>query len=348
MTSSIVLSPDERKTLLLWYRATPDPQLRLRSHLVLLLADGWAWRDIAAGLYCSSETIARWQDRFDRYRLAGLRGDAPGRRPRFAAVWAALVVGWVLTRRPGDFGLVRSRWCCPAVAAVLHRDEGLRVSRETVRRWLRARDLVYRRPRPVLRRQDPDHDAKVAKLRALVQGLPDDETVVYQDEVDVNLNPEIGAAWMPRGQQAEVVTPGVNQKRYLAGSLHARTGRLVGAVFGLRRNSALFVNHLQELRRRLGRYRVIHVVCDNATFHDSRLVQRWLTQQGGRIVLHGLPKYAPECNPVERVWWHLREEITRNHTCATLGELLHMVQRWWKTRRPFVVEDSIYRKAAAA
>ena len=40
---------------------------------------------------------------------------------------------------------------------------------------------------------------------------------MFQDEVDVNLNPKIGCMWMPRGEQAEVVTPGNNEKRYLAG-----------------------------------------------------------------------------------------------------------------------------------
>jgi hypothetical protein len=57
--------------------------------------------------------------------------------------------------------------------------------------------------------------------------LPDDETAVFEDEVDVHLNPKIGSMWMRRGQQAEVVTPGSNVKRYLAGSLHWRTGRLL-------------------------------------------------------------------------------------------------------------------------
>ena len=47
-----------------------------------------------------------------------------------------------------------------------------------------------------------------------------DEIAVFQDEVDVNTNPKIGCMWMRRGEQAEVETPGNNQKRYLAGSLN--------------------------------------------------------------------------------------------------------------------------------
>ena len=60
-----------------------------------------------------------------------------------------------------------------------------------------------------------------------LRNLPPDEIAVFQDEVDVNTNPKIGSMWMRCGQQAEVETPGTNEKRYLAGSLNWRTGDLI-------------------------------------------------------------------------------------------------------------------------
>ena len=38
----------------------------------------------------------------------------------------------------------------------------------------------------------------------LLKGQPADETAVFMDEVDVNLNPKVGCQWMKRGQQAAV------------------------------------------------------------------------------------------------------------------------------------------------
>ena len=47
--------------------------------------------------------------------------------------------------------------------------------------------------------------------------------VFYEDEVEIHLNPKIGADWQLRGQQKRVVTPGRNEKYYLAGALHSGT-----------------------------------------------------------------------------------------------------------------------------
>jgi len=235
------------------------------------------------------------------------------------------------------------------LASLLWEQEGLRLSAETVRRGMRRMEFVWRRPRPVVGPRDPDHNAKLRKLQRLVASLPDDETVVFQDEVDINLNPKIGACWMVRGEQAEVITPGNNEKRHLAGSLHWRTGRLLLSAPGHRRNADLFVAHLDDLRCRLRSYCVIHVVCDNALFHDCRKVQAFLARYPGRIVLHFLPKYAPQTNPIERVWWHLHETLTRNHRCRSIEELLAQVQAWTEQQNFYLQTASfrdLYRLAA--
>ena len=318
------------------------PELRLRAPIVLLLADGYAWATIAAVLYGSTRTIARWKRRFAAAGVLGLLGQSRGPRPRWAGPWIQRVVGWVLTQTPRAFGLLRSRWCCAVLVVVLGQRYRVGVSRETVRRWLHQADLVWRRPRPVLRRPDPERDAIVADLRALLRDRPDDETVVFEDEVDINLNPAIGFMWMRRGQQAEVVTPGDNAKNYLAGSLHWRTGVRLAPLTGPRRNGSLVAAHLEALCARLRRYTVIHVILDNARIHDCAAVQAVVKRQRGRLVLHYLPRYAPELNPMERVWWHLREEITRNHQCQTLEELIDLLFAWLTNRKAFTVEDSEY------
>jgi transposase len=343
--SSIALTADERKTLLACLRRPHDPHLRLRAHIILLLADGHSWATIGAVLYCSSRTVARWKTRYQHDGVCGLLGLPRGVPPRFSCHWAALAVEWVTTLSPRFFGFLRSRWSCVLVSLVLWQRHHLQVSPETVRRWLLQAELVWRRPRPVLGRKDSRRAKVLGQLRKLLLQLPRDETVVFEDEVDISLNPKIGCMWMPRGRQAEVVTPGDNDKCYLAGSLHWRSGKLI-STRGPKRNATLFAAHLDELRKRLRRYRQIHVILDNATFHSrGQPLYEFLGEHSGRFVFHFLPKYAPELNPIERIWWVLHEQITRNHQCQSLEELVDLVFAWLGDRKRFKVEDAAYHKS---
>jgi putative transposase len=341
------LTPADRRELLAHYRRPIEPDTRLRSHILLLLDDGHSWATIRAVLFCSLGTISRWKQRFEAEGVDAVFGRPRGRRRSGVHVWASLVVRWVLTLSPTHFRFARSRWSCEAAAVVLREDFRVPVGRETVRLWLRAAGLVWRRPRPVIRPADPGRGHKLRALRALLRGLPDDETAVFMDEVDVNLNPEVGCMWMLRGQQAAVETPGNNEKRYLAGSIHWRTGWIILTEGRPKegRSATLFCRHLDDLRRAFRHYRVIHVICDNAGTHTaehSKAVRAYLKEWGHRVVIHYLPKYAPDTNPVERVWWRLHEAVTRNHRCQTMDELLDLTFDWFETRTHFRVRSSVY------
>jgi putative transposase len=347
MTRSVTLDARQRRALLDRFRKDPDPDVRSRAQILLLLADGHTWETVAAVLFCSSRTIDRWVKRFHEEGVEAVAGHKPGRPFRFDPACLAVVVYWVTTKLPKDFGFLRSRWTCGALALLLWSRHRLDVSPETVRRWLHRGDMVYRRPRPTVGPEDEQREAKLKRLRELLAELPADETVVWEDEADINTNPEIGRMWMRRGQQATLPTPGTNDKRYVAGSIHWRTG-VVFATEGPKRDERLFLAHLEELRRRLRRYRKIHVICDCAKFHHSDAVREYLAKYRDRIELEMLPAYSPDANPMERIWWLLREHITRNHRCQDLGELMGMVMAYLEAEAPFRLEDREYRIPKAA
>src|SRR3954454_8130570 len=149
MTRSISLSPEQRQALLGRYRQDPEPEVRFRSHILLLLDDGHSWVTVASLLFCSSRTIDRWVKRFHSEGREGLGGHKPGRPFRLAAAdWVAVVVEWVTEKAPRDFGFLRSRWSCGTLAQLIRDSKGVAVGRETVRRWLHEGGLVYRRPGP--------------------------------------------------------------------------------------------------------------------------------------------------------------------------------------------------------
>jgi transposase len=117
--------------------------------------------------------------------------------------------------------------------------------------------------------------------------------ILYVDEVDIHLNPKIRPDWMLRGTQKTVLTPGKNRKRYLAGALNARTGKLTWGEAD-RKNSQLFILQLWQLvGRDYPAAKRIHLILDNYRIHSSVQTKAALVRLQGRVVLHFLPPYCP-------------------------------------------------------
>src|SRR3954462_14783080 len=104
------LTPTQRDELLHIYRKDPDPELRFRAHIRLLLGAGYAWDTIEAMLFCSSRTVDRWLKRFRAEGVEGLTGRKRGRPFRFGLGWAAVLEAGGTAKTPRDFGFLRSRW----------------------------------------------------------------------------------------------------------------------------------------------------------------------------------------------------------------------------------------------
>ncbi|SSH60021.1 transposase [Klebsiella pneumoniae] len=150
---------------------------------------------------------------------------------------------------------------------------------------------------PTLKIKDPYYDEKHLAIEQALAQKQTEHPVFYQDEVDIDLNPKIGADWMLKGQQKRIATPGQNQKHYLAGALHSGTER-VHSVSGSSKSPDLFINLLETLRRTYRRAKSITLVADNYIIHKSRKVECWL-EKNKKFRLLFLPMYSPWLNPIE-------------------------------------------------
>ena len=320
----------ERRVLRCYAKHSPDAGLRLRSKIVLSLVQHNKPSEIFRAMQCSSSQVYRVAHRFIEDGLKGLadrREDNGEDKVTEEYEWHALIA---VACCPQDYGYRRPTWTQELLILVLEEQTGIRVSTSTMSRLLRRHHVRLGRPKPIVRCpwKKSRRQRRLRALRRLIREVPEDEVVLYVDEVDIHLNPKIGRDWMLQGIQKTALTPGKNEKRYLAGALNARTGRLTW-VESDHKNSDLFIEQLWQLvQDHYPEARRIHLILDNYRIHKSQRTQLALKGIGDKVQLHFLPPYCPDENRIERVWKDLHDSVTRNHKCKTMKELMNEVRTY--------------------
>jgi transposase len=311
-----------------------DAKLRMRYLIIINLVHGRSPTETARVLHVSRSSVYNVAERFREWGEAGLidRREENGECKLDDEYLAALHE--VVRSSPEQYGWRRPTWTRELLVTTLRRLTGITIHVATMSVALRLIGARRGRPKPTVGCpwSKRAKNRRLRKIQNVIDHLPADEAAVWEDEVDIHLNPKIGLDWMVRGQQKQVLTPGQNRKRYLAGAQDVRTGALIW-VEGAKKNSLLFLYLLWELTQRYADAKVIHVIIDNYGIHKTRQVELALqTEQGQRLKLHFLPPYCPDHNKIERTWQDLHADVTRNHTCPNMTSLMRRVRGYLRRR----------------
>lgn len=315
----------------------------LALHLLLLCAAGRTPSEIAAVLCCSRSSVYRV---VRAYRAGALTCEDPSeekaRQVRLRLLTPSLQRSLVaiLKTVPRACGWCRTRWSCATLALEMQARRGVQVSTETVRRWLHELGWGWKRAKLVAKDDDPQRVEKLARIRFVFEHLQAKAALFFADELDIHLLPKVGYQWMPKGEQVEVLTPGTNEKRYLAGALDTRSGTIVHRVWW-RKTPGLFLDLLQALDHTYPTFQFSHlyVVVDNYKIHKAHAVEQWLAEHP-RFELLFLPTYCPKASPIERAFGDVPDKCTRNHKRKRLWTLVKDVEQHLSVNGPWQYELS--------
>jgi transposase len=315
------------------FRACRQALVRVRYLIIINVWNGRSARAIEQVLKVHNTTVYRVVKRFRE------RGEASlwdGREDNGVEKLSEDFLGLldrIVRSNPQDHGWRRPTWTRELLVETMVRKTGVRIHVATMSRALKF--IRARRANPRPRVKCPWHPAaKTRRLNALyglIATLRRDEVAVYEDEVDIHLNPKIGLDWMGRGQQKDAWTPGQNEKRYLAGAMDVRTGE-IHWVEAEKKNSWLFLDLLKKLTVTYAKALVIHVILDNYCIHSSNIIAIALSHFAARVRLHFLPPYSPDDNAIERAWQDLHANVTRNHRRPTMPDLMADVRYYLGNR----------------
>jgi transposase len=148
------------------YRTTRDVRIRTRAQMVLLSAEKQMIPSkIASIVRRDEQTVRNW---LKRYRAEGLNGlydrPRPGHPAKVTSAYQELLVITV-RQRPRSLGQPYSLWTLQRLADYMAEETGIRVSDETVRRYLKDADIVLSRPQHKVSSPDPEYEVKKRRLK---------------------------------------------------------------------------------------------------------------------------------------------------------------------------------------
>lgn len=147
------------------------------------------------------------------------------------------------------------------------------------------------------------------------------------DETTLTQEPYLCKCWSKKGVQPTIPYPaGSHWKIHLFGGYNVCDNTLVPCLAD-KRDSEGFIAWLEELLTHAYPTQRICLVLDNASFHSSSAAQAALALYEERLSLFFLPAYAPELNPIEGYWKHLKRRTHGNHLCADKQELTDRLMR---------------------
>ncbi|MFZ1099238.1 MAG: IS630 family transposase [Steroidobacteraceae bacterium] len=292
---------------------------RRRMRAGRLLLRGVPQAEVARRVAVTRTTVSAWNEQLNCGGLQGLR-----RRPRGrpSGLDGRQKVELVRLLKDGALaqGFATELWTLRRVGQLIAEKFGRRYSESQV--WRILVGLGFSSQRPTGRALERDEAAirhwkrkrwPALKKNARKQG----RIIVFIDESGLSERPTQVRGWAPRGE-----TP-VLQYHFNWHQLSAMAGitfyRFYFRLFPGAIKGPQVIEFLDALGRQIRRK--VLVIWDGLPAHRSRVVRDYIESLKGAIQLEYLPAYAPELNPTEYIWGHLKHHELANFCARTFGEL---------------------------
>ena len=213
---------------------------------------------------------------------------------------------WINGRDPRQYGLDFGLWTRAIVVGLIEQKFGIRMGVTTVGMLLAKLGLTPQKPLQRAYLRDPraieqwqrETYPAIAR-RAKAQGAH----VFFWDESGFRADTVHGKTWGVRGQTPVVHRPGQRQSISAASAINAK-GAFWFCTYPGGLNGELFIALLKKMMRH--RKKPVHLVLDSLPAHKKAVVRDYVESTRGKLILHFLPGYAPDLNPDELVWSHVK------------------------------------------
>jgi transposase len=283
---------------------------------------GWTQAEIALALDVTEAAVSQWI-KTARTQGVGALGSKSrrGQATRLSDLQLHALLA-LLDLGPEAFGFRGDLWTSQRIAQVIEYEFGVQYHPDYVSRLLRQLHWSYQKPisRAAQRDEEAIADWLTRVWPAILKRAQNEaRTIVFVDESGFYMTPALERTWSPVGQ-TPIVRSHVSKAHLsviggmtLEGSLYIQIHKSSIGAHG----AVQFVRHL--LMHISGR---ILLLWDSARIHKSAELHDFRKLDTiGRLVIEHFPTYAPEVDPQEYVWQHLKHVDLRNLSNHSLDEL---------------------------
>ncbi len=283
---------------------------KLRKDSIKRIEDGESPEAVAVGLGFNRRTIYRWLTAYHYGGVDALSAKAiPGAPPKFDGKNLARLAKIIRDKTPQQYQFQFALWTLGIIRELIKKKFDVHISEVSVGRLMKRLGFSPQRPLyrawqqdPVLVHQWQEKEYPKMAKRAKREGA----LVMFSDEAGMRSDYHSGTTWAPIGQTPVVEATGaryaLNMISAVSAQGHFRFMLVDGTV-----NATVFREFL--LRLITGMERKIFLVVDGHPVHKAKLVQRFVEENSEHIELFFLPPYAPELNPGELVWGHIKARV---------------------------------------
>jgi transposase len=261
----------------------------------------------------SRTTIYKWL-RASSGRGKGLRAlasrKASGRPRTLTAAQERQVFRWINGKDPRQYGFDFALWTRKVVGALIEREFGVQLGVTAVGMLLAKLGLTPQKPLQRAYQRDPEAIARWQQEiypRLAQDAKARGAQIYFWDESGFRADAVRGKTWGVQGQTPVVAVPGQRQSMSAASAINAR-GAFWFVTYHGALNAERFVDYLKRLMKH--RKNPLTLILDSLPAHKGPLVRNYVDSLQGKLQLHYLPGYAPELNPDELVWNHMKRTGT--------------------------------------
>ena len=150
-------------------------------------------------------------------------------------------------------------------------------------------------------------EAFVAEFNEVMADLPSDTVVYFGDATHPTHNTRPDKAWIKKGHDKYIAANSGRKRVNLNGLVNAKDPTDVVVVEAETVNAQNTIILYQKLLAHQPGKKLL-IICDNAPYYRSRLLQNWLNDQP-LLKQWFLPTYSPNLNLIERLWGFMKQKV---------------------------------------